>query len=222
VKQPVIIKGSSSGITVILDKDMPFEELLKQVAVKFKESANFFKNARLALAFEGRRLYGDEEAQILDVITDNSSIEIACVIDTDKEREEFFRQMIKEEEEHMAASVGQFYKGTLRSGQLLESEGNITILGDVNPGAKIIAKGNIIVLGALKGTAYAGSAGNDKAFVVALQMHPMQIRIGDYLARSSDKPSKAKIQEPKIAFVDDGKVYLEDLSRDTINDISLM
>ena len=82
---------------------------------------------------------------------------------------------------------GRFYKGTLRSGQVLESETSIIILGDVNPGARVISKGNVVVLGAMKGNAFVGAAGNESAFVAALSMDPMQIRIGDVIARSSDK-----------------------------------
>lgn len=121
---------------------------------------------------------------------------------------------------------GQFYRGTLRSGQVIESEGSIVILGDVNPGAKVISSGNVIILGSLKGTVYAGVTGDSTSFVVALEMEPMQIRIGDYIARASDDAKKAKDSknkknkpETKIAFVENGNIYIEPLNKEVLNDI---
>ena len=61
------------------------------------------------------------------------------------------------------------------------------IIGDVNPGAKIIAKGNIVILGSLKGNAYAGAAGDESCFVTALDMDPVQIKIGNVIGRSADR-----------------------------------
>ena len=85
----------------------------------------------------------------------------------------------KTETKELSASDGKFYKGTLRSGQVLEAGSSIIILGDVNPGATVVSKGNVVVLGTLKGTIHAGAAGNEGAFVAALNMNPMQIRIAD-------------------------------------------
>ena len=123
----------------------------------------------------------------------------------------------------------QFYKGTLRSGQVLETESSVVILGDVNPGGKVIACGNVIVLGSLRGNIYAGANGNENAFVVALDMDPMQIKIADVIARSSDAPvvikkrlkSKVKGVQPKIAYVFEGNIYVEDFAQDVLEDIHL-
>ena len=109
--------------------------------------------------------YFTEEREVLQIIADNSQLNIVCVIDNDEMKEKMFKKAVEDKLEELSAHTGQFYKGTLRSGQMLESESSIIILGDINPGAKVIAKGNIIVLGSLKGTAYAGANGNEDAFV---------------------------------------------------------
>ena len=79
------------------------------------------------------------------------------------------------------------------------------------------------MLGCLKGLVFAGANGNQDSFVVALEMAPMQIRIGDVIARSSDsvqlKPSKTV--DPKIAFVDDNNIYIEKLDKNVLSDIRL-
>lgn len=130
-------------------------------------------------------------------------------------------KMIYENRETLLNNDSMFYKGTLRSGQALESDGSIVILGDVNPGSSVISSGNIIVIGRLKGMVHAGAAGNINAFVMALSMNPMQIRIADAIARSADKPKRRVDDEAKIAFVDNGNIYIEPVKKSVLNDIHL-
>ena len=149
-------------------------------------------------------------------------------VDMDGLAEEETEPAMASEEYHMdsqsasTANPGQFYKGTLRSGQIVESDSSIIVLGDINPGATVIAKGNIVVLGALKGNAHAGSGGNTTAFVVALEMHPMQIRIGDVMGRCADGASRKipRHSDPQIAFVENENIYIEPISREVMNEIN--
>ena len=219
----VMIKGDKYGIVLVMDKDMPFSDLLEKIAEKFSSAAKFYGNATMAISFKGRKLTVEEEKQILDTIESNTKLNIICVVDTDEERQEMFKKAVEAKLMAQSTGTGQFHKGTLRSGQVLESESSIIILGDVNPGAKVIAKVNVIVLGSLKGTIYAGINGNENAFVVALYMNPVQIRIGDTIARSPDDAISKKNMdmEPKIAFVESGNIYIEKLDKDVLNDIQL-
>lgn len=219
----VIIKGSKNGINVILDETQPFDDIIEELAQKFKSASKFFEKANMAVSFEGRKLSAREEKICLDTIAQNSDINIVCVVDNDELRDRMYKKAVEEKLEELSSHTGQFYKGTLRSGQMLESESSIIILGDVNPGANVIAKGNIIVLGALKGTVYAGANGNDDSFVVALEMSPIQIRIGDTIARSNDSGAKKKPfgKGAMIAFVEDENIYIERLDKEILSDIRL-
>lgn len=217
----VIIKGTKSGIIVVLDSTMDFNELKENVAKKFEESRKFLGNATMALSFEGRELTNDEQREILNVINENSDLHIVCIVDTDKEKEKIFSKSLNDRLMELQSNTGQFYKGNLRSGQVLEVESSIIVIGDVNNGAKVVSKGNIVILGSLKGNAFAGAAGNAKAFVVALDMEPVQIRIADTIARAPDKKSKEVVKEAKIAFVDEGNIYIETLNKSVLNDIQL-
>lgn len=238
----VIIKGSKNGITVFLDEKMPFEELLENVSDKFKNASKFFNNATMAISFDGRNLSAEEEKRILNVISDVSELNIVCVLDENNDIKSVYEEAVKKAINSFNIShqperqkiidpktTCMFYKGTLRSGQVFEADGSVVVLGDVNPGGKVVAKGSVIVLGSLKGNIFAGVDGNENAFVVALEMSPMQIKIGDIIARSSDSgvnkiskgKNKSKILEPKIAYVYDQNIYVEDLEQNALDDISL-
>lgn len=219
----VVIKGNKYGIVVVMDDTVPFDELKENLLDKFKSAAKFFDKANMAVSFEDRKLSPKEERECLDIISENSDLNIVCVIDNDELREKYFKKAVEDKLEELSSHTGQFYKGTLRSGQMLESDSSLIILGDVNPGAKVIAKGNVIILGALKGNVYAGAGGNEDSFVVALFMAPIQIRIGDTIARSNDSARKNKMlsKDAMIAFVEDGNIYIEKLDKDTLGDIRL-
>jgi septum site-determining protein MinC len=217
----VMIKGNKYGIIVVLSPDEDFEVLKTQIKEKFKESSKFFENAQMAISFEGRKLTSDQEREILDIIGQNTDMRIVCVIDNDPEREELFRKTLEQRLMELSNKTGQFYKGILRSGASLEFETSVIIIGDVNHGARVVSKGNIIVLGSLKGNAFAGACGNTNSFVVALDMSPTQIRIADVIARAPDKPVKEEVKEAKIAFLEEGNIYIEPLNKSVLNDITL-
>ncbi len=224
MKTQVVIKGTKSGIIVILDKESAYEELKEAVAEKFSSSSKFLGDTQVAVAFEGRELTTEEQMEMLGVIRKNSSLDVVCIVENDEKTEEHFKKSLNEKLVELGSNTGQFYKGNLRSGQVLTFETGVIIIGDVNVGAQVVSKGNIVVLGTLKGTAFAGSSGNEKAFVVALEMEPVQIRIGDVIGRSPDKVGKhvgKDAKEPKIAFCEDGNIYIEPLVRDVLSDIQL-
>lgn len=217
-KAPVVIKGNKAGIRIILDSELSFEELLQEVEIKFSESAEFLGDATVAVSLEGRELTEEEEAILLQCISDHSRLNIVCIIDNDKKREEYFSQSLNERLMQMNTNTGQFFKGNLRSGQVMEFETSIVILGDVNAGAQVVSTGNVIILGALNGTVYAGASGKDNCFVVALKMNPVQIRIGDVIARCADD-RKDPPKEPQIAYLENDAIYVDTISRQTLSDI---
>ncbi|MFQ6539976.1 MULTISPECIES: septum site-determining protein MinC [Aphanothece] len=99
------------------------------------------------------------------------------------------------------------HRGTLRSGDHLQSEGSVLLLGDVNPGARITATGHVLVWGRLRGTAHAGSQGDRSARIVALQLRPLQLRIATAVARGPEGSPPAGLAEQ--ASLVDGVICLE-------------
>ena len=222
MKSPVNIKGTKSGIIVALDDSIPYDELKEAVREKFSSSASFFGNASVALKYEGRKLTDEEKYEIADLISDASELNIVCLTEDDPLIEKRMKQWLNDKLRELDTRTGGFYKGTLRNGQVIDFETSVIVLGDVNAGAQVVSKGSIIVLGSLCGNAFAGAGGNIHAFVAALDMDPTQIRICDSIARSPDKKSKKKkVSEPQIAFCEDGNIYIESISRESLDDIQL-
>ncbi|HEY9715888.1 MAG TPA: septum site-determining protein MinC [Trichormus sp.] len=105
-----------------------------------------------------------------------------------------------------------YLRQTLRSGQTVSHKGHLVIVGDVNPGAELMAEGDITVWGALRGIAHAGIGGNVSAEIRALKLQPIQIRIAHAIARSPDKPqvkfASQKGAGPETARLVDGKIRI--------------
>ncbi len=226
MKNPVIIKSFPNGLSLYLDEEIPFQELLDEIAVKFKESAHFFKDAKMGISFEGRKLTEEEERKILFTISANSSLNIVCVIGKDDETNQNFVRALNKLEFHKKEmeNAGQFYKGVLKDGQIMETENSIIVLGDVYPGACIISNKDIVILGGLYGQAYAGGNGMEGHFVVALEMSPEKLKIGEFKYKTSEKQSKWSIKpkvQPKIAYVKDGRVVMEAITKELLNDLPI-
>lgn len=100
-----------------------------------------------------------------------------------------------------------FLRRTVRSGQAIHHPSNVVVLGDVNPGAEIVAGGDIIVWGALRGMVHAGYPDNEQGFVCALQLAPVQLRIAHLLSRP---PEGFEVQpRPEVATIRHGQIVVE-------------
>lgn len=221
MRNAVVIKGNKAGMSVYLDPEISFEELLQAVEKKFKETARFWGTAQMTLTLEGRPLTADEEFQIVNTITESSSIEILCLIDSDANRIERCEKALNEKLMELSSNTGQFYKGNLRAGDVLESEASIVIIGDVEKGARVAAKGNIIVLGSLKGAVFAGVAGNLNAVIVAFEMAPNQVKISDL---NFQKASRGKLlgRGPMMILVENGRICSEPIKKNFFSSLNFI
>lgn len=221
MNENVVIKSYQNGITLILQEQVPFEELLGEIAYKFHESGRFFGNSKMALALEGRSCSEEEERLILQAIQDNCEVNIVCLVGRDEETNQNYLKAIQEIEtqRRQTESEGQFYKGTLKNHQVLETESSIVVLGDVYPGSAIISSRNIIILGGLYGEAYAGGNGDSNHYIVALEMEPEKLQIGDFKYKTSEKGNKWSIKpkvKPKIALVKNKRIIMEPLTKELL------
>ena len=221
MKDAVVIKSYQNGISLLLNPENSFEEILDEVTTKFAESKSFFGNARMALSIDGKELNDGEQLMLVDAIRSNSNIQIICVVGKDEATEQYFIKALDQVDKHFARedTGGQFYKGTLKNNQVIETEQSIVILGDVYPGSAVISAHDIIVLGGLYGEAYAGGNGEEGHYIVALEMAPERLTVGDFKYKSS-KPAKWGIKpkiQPQIAYVKNGRLVLESLTKELLS-----
>lgn len=108
-------------------------------------------------------------------------------------------QPLVDPNQQVRADTLRLHRGTLRSGDQLETSGSLLVLGDVNPGATVCAGGDVMVWGRLRGIAHAGRNGDIGARIVALQLRPLQLRIADQVARGpDDQPQPGLAEEARI------------------------
>ena len=217
--ESVVLKLYKEGMLVSVNKKLSFGELKDTVVEKFKKSENFFKGLTLKVGFMGVELTADESTQLIEAVSETLSCKAVLW-----ENPEPIEKTTEEKLNHdltsdqimsnafkidVADENTKFYTKTIRSGQLLESDGNIVVVGDVNPGAELVATGNIVVMGTVKGTVHAGAKGNREAIVAALNLSPIQLRIANVISRSPDYDVERGLV-PEIAYIRDDKIFIED------------
>lgn len=218
MKSPCIIKSFPNGMNLILDEQVPFEVLLTEIGNKFNQSRLFFGNASVALSFEGRQLSAEEETAIVNIIHENSDVNVLCIMAKDGAADLMFVKALQNVARQMPdGEEGFLLKGSLTEEDELELEKDVVILGDVCPGCVVKSTGSIIILGGLYGKAYAGTDGNTKAYVAALEMSPEKIKIGDFKYIHSRKKLGFGGKNPsKIAYVQDGKIVLDKFTKEIL------
>jgi len=216
----VVFKGSVNGLTIILRQEDDFQAIIRQVESKIQSAGRFFKDATLAIKYRGRKLSREEEQQLLKMITEKGGAKV-------KSFEEDTEEPVKIEKSPEASAskpkfrmrsyffkgieegVAKFHRGTVRSGQSIDFDGNLVVIGDVNPGGQVVATGNVIVMGALRGIVHAGADGNKEAVIVAFNLQPTQLRIADVITRPPDEKEPKGQPVPEIAYVKEDIVYIE-------------
>ena len=203
----VSFKGVSEGVYLDIVGN-EFDEIVKDLNEKLQGSSKFFQGAKF-LGVRSDDLSQDEIIEIKLImkykynfnLSEEGLPEYIKTYYSDKNTE--VNPIFEGVEEGMT----KFVHGTLRSGQEVEYNGNIVVIGDVNPGAFLKAKGNIVVLGSLKGVAHAGIGGNYDAIVAAYSLLPVQLRIGEIIVRPPDGDVQYKL--PEIAKIVNGEVLIE-------------
>jgi septum site-determining protein MinC len=231
----VTIKGTKSGIILVLDPDVAFSDLRGEIKSHFIEASSFLGKNKMGLIVRGRNLSEEEEQEVMQIIADNTQLTITCIIDEESETERLFnmrsqQDKIQEADDHTSPADtnttdistdcdnnAQVLVGNLRSGQDVSCKQNVVILGDVKPGASVTSYGSIFILGELRGNAFAGAGGDHGAIVMALKLNPLQVRIADAIAISPDAEKGPKLKfkkkrlktdenEPEVAYIENGHI----------------
>lgn len=214
----ISFKATVNGLILIMRGEDDFETVYDRIEKKLESSGRFFKGASIAVKYRGRKLVPKQEEKIKELLSRKTGAEIKS-FEEDTAQEEKERAEAEKSHEKpklklmffkgLEEGMTKFYKGTVRSGQLISFEGNLVIIGDVNPGGEILATGNVVVMGSLRGMVHAGADGNKKAIVAALCLQPTQLRISDVITRPPDTKENRQGLIPEMAFVKDDVVYIE-------------
>ncbi len=212
----VVIKGSREGIFLHLDPQIEFQVLKQKIAAKLSASKEFLAGAQVICDF-GPREISAEDITELESLFKLHKLHLKRVNVSRPERSGSGEEKVMALKP-MESARGQIHpyadeqtlliKRTLRSGQSISYDGNVVILGDVNPGAEIVASGNVIVMGALRGVVHAGATGNQGSIVTALRLKPTQLRIAEQITRAPDNDTEEP-DVPEIARIKNGIVTIE-------------
>lgn len=190
------IKGLTvPALLIKLDPNMSLKDNLKGLSEKM--SSTFFKGSYAVVDYNGLEV-SDEEKKDIETLLKNFNTNILGY------------QNNKSEQKNITINQKKSLKiinKTLRSGQKVEYDGDVVILGDVNPDAYIIASGSVVIMGALRGVVHAGTNGDETAVIMALKLKPQQIRIGHYIARAPD--NMEEVNHPEIAFIEGDSIIIE-------------
>lgn len=176
----VVFKGSRDGLHLIINNENELKIIQEKINEKIASAKSFFQDIK-KVKLKGTSLSQEDLIYLINWLKESYGIEI------DNENNDDYIQINKSfSNQSIDEGLTKYVYNTLRSGSSIKYNGNIVIVGDVNPGAEVIATGNIIVMGTLRGIAHAGVLGNDSALVVAFSLEPTQLRISNIIARSPD------------------------------------
>ncbi len=190
----VTIKGTRQGLQIWVDPTVEFEDLKASLKKQIESAGGFFQGAKVTHIINPV-LSSHQCQELEDLLASHglvtTGIRTGPSLQDSSQRgqgDPMARMPVKPLQQGEVEERCLFVQNGLRSGQRVEFDGTVVVLGDVNPGAEIIATGNLLVMGALKGVVHAGAAGNREAVVTAFRLEPSQIRIADVVARPPDKP----------------------------------
>ena len=217
--QEIEVKGIKNGILIEV-KAGDWEERENALLKHIDQNLAFFEGARLVVDLGSRTLkspdlatlrnsLSDRDVMLYAILSDSqvterASQDLGLLIKVDQSTPVAEKQPINSNIEGESAV---FLKRTLRSGHKVKHPGHIIVLGDVNPGAELVAGGNIIVWGRLRGVVHAGAMGDTEAVVCSLDLSPTQLRIADKISVSPPKKGKTR---PEIARLENGQVTAQD------------
>jgi len=202
--QKVMIKGTKDGLLLSLDDSCSFSELLIELEKKLtpqRVTTDESHSVNVRIHSGNRYLTKEQQKKIRELLMKQQNLQITS-FESDVILKKDADKIRRESEIHVITTM-------VRSGQILQVVGDLVLVGDVNPGGKVVASGNIYVVGALKGMAHAGCHGNEEAVIVASKMSPTQLRIANSFSRAPDLEELQSL-EAEFAYVNDLKQIVID------------
>ncbi|MFD2116475.1 septum site-determining protein MinC [Paenibacillus yanchengensis] len=201
-KQYIVIKGVKEGLLFLLDDECSYSELLHELEYKLQKTHSQLLSGPLIHVNVklGKRLLSEQEKEHIRAIIRKQGNLIIQSIDSDLD------------EMTTGGRKLQVVSMIVRSGQTIDFDGDLMLLGDVNPGGSIICTGNIYVMGALRGAAHAGSNGRTDVIIAASLMRPTQLKIADVFSKRLDEWATADAAM-EFAYWSDGEMKIDKMTQ---------
>ncbi len=199
----ISINLKKDQIVIKIAEDAEQKKIMIALNKKIPELKKLYKDEKTPIKIVGKVLKNKEIDEIQELIKENIDVDI----EFDMPKSLGLSSITRTFKQEIAISETKFHRGSLRSGQKLEVEGSIVILGDVNSGAEVIASDNIVVLGNLRGLAHAGAKGNKKAIISAGNLDAVQIRISN-IVKEIDRDNEP-VHMQAYVYVDEDKIIIE-------------
>ncbi len=205
----VRLKGTAEGLR-LRPGQRPWDEVLQALEEHLEASRGFFRGGKVVVELEGRGVE-PEALEALRALLEAHGLTLWAVLGGDEATARTVRahgiraQVPAEEEETGGAAL--FLRRTLRSGQRLQFPGDVTLVGDVNPGAELVAGGNVLVWGRVRGLVHAGAFGDRGAMIWALDLNPAQLRIADLIGRPPEQ-RRGRVR-PERAYAEGDRIIVE-------------
>ena len=199
----VSINLRKDEILIKINDNASQEEIVKELLLKIAELKKLYQDEKTPIRVTGKVLKNSEREEIKDIIKNEIDVEIRFDTPTTLGLHSITRSYKKD----IGTSETTFHKGSLRSGQRIEVEGSIVIIGDVNSGAEVIAGDNVIVIGTLRGLAHAGAKGNKEAIIAVSTLDAVQLRISN-IVREIDRDEE-EIREHAYIYVENDKIEID-------------
>lgn len=223
-KPDIIFRGTKNGLHLILNGTRDFDVLTEKLKSHLEKADRFFEGAEVTLDAGDMELSIDQILAIQEILAFPYGLHLKKIVygkdenadRTGKAMRSGLRVQGRGQGDMDPKAKGRnmqgafLHKGTLRSGQRISYDGDVVVVGDVNPGAEIRARGDIVVMGTLRGLAHAGAGGSSDAVVAAFKLEPTQIRIGNVIGRPPEDDSGSR-RVPEVARVRDGVIVIEPL-----------
>lgn len=205
MKNCITISMRKDQVIIRIDDNAEQKDIIANLKKKMIELKNLYQEDTTPILITGKVLKNKEMEEIQNLIKRFIDVQI----DFDSPKVLGLHGIKKSFYKDVATSETKFHKGSIRSGQKIEFEGSLVIIGDVNPGAEVIAEENIVVLGNLRGLAHAGAKGNRDAVIEAVEIDATQLRIADVVKEIEKDEAEIKKVVTSAYIDDEGKMILE-------------
>lgn len=199
----VSINLKKDEVLIKIEDNAEQEKIILELTKKLKELKKMYQSEKTPIRVTGKVLSNKELEEIKTVIKNQIDVDINFDTPTTLGLHSITRSYKKD----VGTSETTFHKGSLRSGQKIEVEGSIVVIGDVNSGAEVIAADNIVVVGTLRGLAHAGAKGNKEAIIAASTLEAVQLRISN-IVREIDRDEE-EVKKRAYVYVDEDKIIIE-------------